>query len=273
MADKKKDIISFSFGHNWQDFLKGTEEANFLAAKNDLVEWLGGEMIKGKRVLDIGCGSGIHSLAFWNLGARQVFSFDFDPYSVATASTLWEKFGKPGNWGIQQASILDKRFVAALQKRSFDIVYAWGVLHHTGDLWGALENTCLLPATDGKLWLALYVKGPRYERDLKFKWKFNKASPIKKEFLIWRYKVSTLMKWILFRNWKALRNHFSKKQKILSRGMNQRHDIIDWLGGLPYEVASAEEVLAFCRERGFQLEKIRTANEGGNNIFLFSRLS
>jgi 2-polyprenyl-6-hydroxyphenyl methylase/3-demethylubiquinone-9 3-methyltransferase len=273
MTDKKKDKISFSFGRNWQNFLKEAEEKNLLAAKNDLVEWLGAEMIQGKRVLDIGCGSGIHSWAFWDLGASQVFSFDFDPDSVTTARILWDKCGKPGNWEIQQASILDKRFVTALQKRPFDIVYAWGVLHHTGDLWTTMENTCSLPGAGGRLWLALYVKGPRYERDLKLKWKFNKASPIKKEFLIWRYKVSTLIKWILFRNWKALRNHFSKKQKILARGMNLRHDVIDWLGGLPYEVASAEEVLAFCRQRGFQLEKIRTANEGGNNIFLFSRPS
>lgn len=273
MTDKKKDKISFSFGRNWQDFLKGTEERNLLAAKNDLVEWLGAEMIQGKRILDIGCGSGIHSWAFWDLGASQVFSFDFDPQSVAAACTLWEKCGKPCDWEIQQASILDKRFVTALQERPFDIIYAWGVLHHTGDLWGAMENTCSLLCAGGRLWLALYVKGPRYKRDLKLKWKFNKASPIKKEFLIWRYKVSTLVKWILFRNWKALRNHFSQKQKILRRGMNLRHDVIDWLGGLPYEVASAEEILAFCRQRGFHLEKIRTANEGGNNIFLFSRPS
>ncbi len=52
--------------------------------------------------------------------------------------------------------------------------------------------------------------------------------------------------------------------------MNVYHDIVDWLGGLPYEVASAEEVVAFTRKQGLILEKLRTSFEGGNNVFLFS---
>jgi cyclopropane fatty-acyl-phospholipid synthase-like methyltransferase len=273
MNEVKPERITFSFGRNWEGFLAGATVEHMQAAKSDLLEWLGVETIQGKRILDIGCGSGIHSWAFWNLGADQVISFDNDQHSVAACQLLWEKSGKPDNWEVNQGSILDQNWLTKLQERPFDIVYAWGVLHHTGDLWQAMKNSCSLVAAGGKLWLALYVKGTRYKRDLRLKKRFNRASALYKGFMVWRFQKATLFKWVLFQNWKALKAHFADKQKILARGMNMRHDVIDWLGGLPYEVASAEEVLAFCRGQGFILEKIRTANEGGNNIFLFSRPS
>lgn len=273
MTRKQVGNPSFSFGRNWQDFLENTSNENLHAAKSDLLAWLNIEMIRGKRILDIGCGSGIHSLGFCNLGAGYVHSFDFDPHSVTATRTLWEKLDRPKNWDIQQGSILDMNYISALREKPYDLVYAWGVLHHTGNLWQAMKNSCSLVADGGRLWLALYVKGPRYERDLRLKKRFNRASAQYKGFMVWRFQQAILLKWVLFRNWKALKAHFSGKQRILARGMNTKHDVIDWLGGLPYEVASAEEVLAFCRERGFILEKICTANEGGNNIYLFYRPS
>jgi 2-polyprenyl-6-hydroxyphenyl methylase/3-demethylubiquinone-9 3-methyltransferase len=62
---------------------------------------------------------------------------------------------------------------------------------------------------------------------------------------------------------------WNKKQ---ARGMDTYHDLIDWLGGLPYEVCSIEEVFAFMVERGFIEKRILERGEGANNIFLFQRL-
>jgi SAM-dependent methyltransferase len=227
--------------------------------------------VRNKRVLDIGCGSGIHSRAFWELGATEVFSFDVDPNSVAATHSQWEQQGAPKNWSAHGGSILDPQFIAAFRDTPFDIVYAWGVLHHTGALWTAMEHAYSLVKKGGKIWLALYVKGPRYPRDLQLKKKFNRASWMGKRYLYWKFKTRTIVKCILFRDWAALKNSLWNRHLVLPRGMNAKNDILDWLGGLPYEVASAEEVVDFSHHRHFQLEKINTANEGGNNVFLFSR--
>lgn len=114
------------------------------------------ENLKGKTFLDIGCGSGIHSLAALRLGASQVFAFDYDVDSVATSRRVREWAGNPENWQIKRNSVLDADFMASLPK--FDIVYSWGVLHHTGDLWGAVRNAAI-PLRKGRrvLYRALFI--------------------------------------------------------------------------------------------------------------------
>ena len=72
---------------------------------------------------------------------------------------------------------------------------------------------------------------------------------------------------VSFRN--PLRQITQYKNK---RGMSWWHDIVDWLGGYPYEFASAGEVFQFCRrELGLNLEKLKTTSSIGCNQFLFSR--
>src|ERR1041385_3079935 len=101
----ESDTITFSFGRNWRDFLDTVSEDTLRRAMGDIVEWIGQENVAGKTVLDIGSGSGIHSLCFHSLGAKEVFSFDVDPHSVASTRLLWEKAGKPANWQVVHGSI------------------------------------------------------------------------------------------------------------------------------------------------------------------------
>ena len=57
-----------------------------------------------------------------------------------------------------------------------------------------------------------------------------------------------------------------------NRGMTKWRDIIDWVGGYPYEVSTPDEVFDFCRERGFRLTKLKCGNVGfGCNEFVFER--
>ena len=51
--------------------------------------------------------------------------------------------------------------------------------------------------------------------------------------------------------------------------MDVYHDIIDWFGGLPYEVATTEEVERFLSARGFELERVEEATEGAVRVYLF----
>src|SRR3954447_19511694 len=144
----------FEFGKNWNRFLKGLNEERIQAAETSLKQMLCETSLGGKSFLDIGSGSGLFSLAARRLGAR-VHSFDFDPKSVACTRELRKNyFGENDSWQVQEASALDTNFMNTLGQ--YDIVYSWGVLHHTGNLWLAMENAQARVAPGGKLFIALY---------------------------------------------------------------------------------------------------------------------
>ncbi|MGD9211472.1 MAG: class I SAM-dependent methyltransferase [Desulfobacteraceae bacterium] len=259
----KQSKLTFSFGKNWKNYLKSVDKEEVNKAKDDIEEWLDKNYVSGKTILDIGSGSGIHSLAFYLLDAKTVYSFDFDEYSVEATRSLWEKEGKPKNWIVSHGSILDKEYLKSFNE-DFDIVYSWGVLHHTGAMWEAINSSINLVNPGGKLWISLYAKGPRYSKDLALKQRYNSASQIGKKWMISK-KIGRNM----FSRLRHFKNPFTWNEKK-SRGMNVYHDIVDWLGGLPYEVASENEVLGVCREKGLILERIKVNGEGACSIYVFS---
>ena len=257
------DEITFSFGENWQDFVGTVSEAEILSARSDIEEWLGGSFVSGKRIVDIGSGSGIHSYCFYLLDAASLVSFDYDPKSVEATKSFRRKAEEPENWRVCHGSILDKDFLQSIGQ--FDVVYSWGVLHHTGSMWEAIENSFKLVAPDGKIWISLYAKGPRYLSDLALKKKYNAAGSLGKKLMVWRW-IARLM----LSRLRHFKNPLGWNRKV-GRGMNVYNDIIDWLGGLPYEVASEDEVVTFAREHNFVLEKIKVAPEGGCSKYVFVR--
>jgi 2-polyprenyl-6-hydroxyphenyl methylase/3-demethylubiquinone-9 3-methyltransferase len=255
--------VTFSFGENWQQFLESLDEHALAGAKADLDAWLGDNSVQGKSVLDVGSGSGLHSLAFHLSGATKVVSFDYDEHSVEATRSLWNEVGRPVNWAVCRGSVLDDGFVASLGV--FDIVYAWGVLHHTGDMWLAVQNAAAKVKQGGLYWLALYQKGPRYERDLRRKRRYNASPRWMQRIMVGEY-IGRTMTYRLLHGKNPLRWN-----QMTSRGMNVYHDIIDWLGGLPYEVASPGEVVSVCRQLEFELIRLQEVPEGGCNIYLFRR--
>jgi len=259
----KDSPAKFSFGKNWKDFISTISEDNIKSAQKDIKEWFGTGGFNDKSVLDVGCGSGLSSLIFYRLGAKVLTSFDSDIDSVESTRVLWEKAGRPCNWHIMQGSILDEKFMDSLNP-GFDVVYSWGVLHHTGSMLKALENACKLVKKGGNLLVAIYVKGPRYEKDLLLKQRYNDSSPVVRGIIV---RVELLK--MMLRKVKHFKNPFIYNNGA-SRGMCMYHDMVDWLWGLPYEVASPDQIVEFTRKRGFVLEKIKTTPEGGCNTYLFS---
>lgn len=255
--------ITFSFGRNWRDFVDSVDDSAVRRAMQDIEEWLGADAVKGRSVVDIGSGSGIHSLCYYLLGAEKLLSIDVDPYSVESTTLLWQKHGSPAHWIVREGSILDTSLVKEIGQ--YDIVYSWGVLHHTGAMWQAIDNACSLVKTGGKFWIAIYVKGPNYQKHLELKRTYNRASKWGKKKLEWK-EISRIMRL----RYKAGLNPLTWNEKY-DRGMDVYHDIVDWLGGLPYEVASKEEVLAFCEARGLVLDRCTDLGEQSNNIYLFTR--
>ena len=263
----------FEFGKNWMAFLSVLDDERIATAEASLKEMLECEDLKGKRFLDIGSGSGLFSLAARKLGAR-VHSFDFDSNSFACTKELRRRYF-PGDhdWRVEQGSALDADYVSSLGK--FDIVYSWGVLHHTGEMWRALENAVLPVATGGKLFIAIYndtgsqarrwhwikKKYCRLPRALKTPFAIAAIAP--EEFKALSRSVLTLRPMDYVRSWTAYKN---------GRGMNRWYDIIDWVGGYPYEVATVDQIFDFYKQRGFSLLKIKSGKVGlGCNEFVFER--
>jgi len=262
MSVERTDI-TFSFGENWRSFVTTLTEQDIQRSAEDITAWLPKEQILGKVVIDIGSGSGIHSLCFHKLGAARLVSFDVDPSSVDATKTLWRAAGSPATWEVHEASILApdtiRRFPPA------DLVYSWGVLHHTGDIWKAIDNASRMVLPHGYLWIAIYQGGPTYPKHLALKQRYNAASRWGKRWL----EARTIGRIMAYRAIHG-QNPFAWNAKQ-ARGMTVYHDLIDWLGGLPYEVALEDEVLQFCRARGFVLERIRVSAEGGCSRYLFRR--
>jgi SAM-dependent methyltransferase len=259
--------MTFEFGQNWKRFAAGhlTRE-RIEIAKRCLLELLELSDLKGKSFLDIGSGSGLSSLAAFELGARCVTSFDLDPLSVETTEMLRQRVGNPGHWSVMRGSILDESFLASLKKA--DIVYSWGVLHHTGKMWKAIENAASLVDFDGILFIAIYTTTDRSPYWIKTKQVYNKASPFRKRVMETRHILGLLGRRLVRGN--SPLSFIREYHK--SRGMAFMTDVRDWLGGWPYEDAKIEEVLHFCRTRiNLELVNIRTGE--ANTEYVFRRRS
>lgn len=153
---------------------KKASTEQFDASLKDLETWLGTENIKGKRILDIGCGSRVHSFNFFRLIAKELTSFDYYVHSVSTTREFWEEAQQPDNWCVFLGSVLDEDLMTSLG--TFDIVYFWGVLHHTGSMLDAIRNAMKTVADDGLFWIAIYHGVDTYESDLELKKRYNNAS-------------------------------------------------------------------------------------------------
>lgn len=264
----------FQFGANWKDFVPSVGPAQIEAAQASLRTMLGLQDLKGISVLDVGSGSGLFSLAARRLGAR-VHSFDFDRESVAATSELRERYatGDP-EWTVEQGDILDAPYVARLGE--FDIVYSWGVLHHTGDMWTALRNVAQLVSPDGRLFVSIYNdQGLRSRIWLKIKRRYNRSSRLGRKVMVvlarTYFSVLRIASGIVGHCGRRHRRH-QRSAEPRPRGMSRQHDLVDWIGGYPFEVAAPEEIFHFFADRGFTLTRLKTCRGGlGCNEFVFTR--
>jgi 2-polyprenyl-3-methyl-5-hydroxy-6-metoxy-1,4-benzoquinol methylase len=261
----------FKFGENWARFLAVLDDERIRRAEESLKEMLGVESLDGQSFLDIGCGSGLFSLAARRLGAR-VHSFDYDPQSVACATELRRRyFPDDERWTVEEGSALDADYLRRLG--TFDVVYSWGVLHHTGQMWQALENAQLPVASGGKLFIAIY--NDTGTQSARWKWikrTYNELpsllrTPFAVAVIAPGEAKSLLRSLLVGRPGEYVRSWTGYEQ---NRGMNRWRDIIDWVGGYPYEVARPEEIFDFYRARGFTLTKLKCGGVGlGCNEFVF----
>src|SRR3990167_3524185 len=148
-------VQRFEFGQNWLNYiLKNYTQERIEISKKHMLNFLKLDCLDGLSFLDIGCGSGIHSFAALQAGASMVHSFDYDSESVLATQYVKKQMENCDHWIIEQGSVLDLAYLDSLPQ--CDIVYSWGVLHHTGAVWSATENAAKRVKLGGLFYIALY---------------------------------------------------------------------------------------------------------------------
>jgi len=263
----------FSFGDNWIDFVENSlDQQRIEAAVLSVKTMLGVDSLRGKTFLDIGCGSGLFSLAAYLLNAEKIFSFDYDEKSVEATKLLCSKFSvSDSRWEITTGNILEKDWVDKISRA--DVVYSWGVLHHTGKMWQALENSMQKVNPNGLFALSIYnrVETPRDSSSMwwKIKKKYNESPTAIKEIMVWLFILKVFQRYI-----RDGKNPIHEIKQYGERGMDFLHDARDWIGGFPYEYASTEEIINFMAKfKNFELIFINPKEGNGCNEYVFKNTS
>jgi 2-polyprenyl-6-hydroxyphenyl methylase/3-demethylubiquinone-9 3-methyltransferase len=258
----------FAFGRNWASYSRLVTDARVDEAITSLRRLVGGDL-EGKRFLDIGCGSGLHALAALRLGANEVVALDIDPDSVATTKRLLTTNASGQRWSVMERSIFDPQIESL---GSFDYVYSWGVLHHTGDMYRALRAAAGRVGPGGQFVFALYRQTP-----LCWLWKLEKrwysgASPAAQARVQGLY--VKVFKLLMRGNFEAYVANYGQ-----ARGMDFYHDVHDWLGGWPYESISPAQAdhlmkqLGLRQVRSFLIPGRATGLLGsGNDEYVYGRV-
>jgi 2-polyprenyl-6-hydroxyphenyl methylase/3-demethylubiquinone-9 3-methyltransferase len=245
--DLTERAAHFEFGENWQSYAATIERKQIDAAIAG-VRKLFPDGLHGRSFLDIGCGSGLHALAALSLGASSVTAIDIDENSVAATKQTLSRFAPKAKWSASVLSVFDAISDVLGQ---FDVVYSWGVLHHTGDMWRAIEKATGLVKKDGAFAIAIY-NATSMDRFWAIEKRFYSALPRPGQWLI---RQGFIAAWLAGKAVRGTSPVAYLRDYHHVRGMNFSHDAHDWLGGYPYETASAEGLRAFFASRGFMEER------------------
>ena len=260
----------FKFGENWKYFLSKLNDERIKVAETWLAEMLSTDDLTGKSFLDAGSGSGLVSLAAKNMGAS-VVSFDFDDSAVWCTSELKKRYyASDDGWIVLQGSVLDRKFLASLG--THDVVYSWGVLHHTGKMWAAIDSSANLVKKGGHYYIAIYNDHGFWSHMWwMVKWFFHRLpgflrKPYAYSLGLAFHFLSLVVKTMQGKGREKLRGIFKYEQM---RGMDLLTDLVDWYGGFPYEFAKYDTLVEYVENKGFRLVKGREAKNADNHELVF----
>ena len=260
-AERSGETIGFSFGENWQRFLDHVDDTQLRQAEDSLRTSFGGASLAGESFVDLGCGSGVFSLAARHLGAH-VTSVDVDPASVACAERLRD--GEDSHWQVRLASVLEPETLPRGTR-----VYSWGVLHHTGAMWEAVGNALACVEPGGLACIALYNTPNHLPLHLFLKRTYNRAPGGVRRLMVLGFGLAWLVA-LMARGGNPL-SHVREYGKN-ARGMSFWRDVEDWLGGLPFEFTEPEELVRRLPD-GYTLEHTVVRSPGACNEYLVRRVA
>jgi 2-polyprenyl-3-methyl-5-hydroxy-6-metoxy-1,4-benzoquinol methylase len=255
-------VMHFEFGKNWQSYSKKSlTPARMEQSRCAFRDLVTGIDMRDKKFIDIGFGQGLSLLAAAGMGA-QVLGIDADKDNIEALRTVQQSIGYPEAVEVCIASILDDHFVDEYRGR-YDIVHSWGVLHHTGNMMKAIENACSLVAERGHFICAIYNRHWSSPLWKIIKWSYNRLpSLFQRTMIAIFYPVIYAAKLLVTR----------EDPKKTDRGMDFLHDVVDWVGGYPYDYAGIEEIRNYVCRQGFICLRIRPAQvPTGCNEFVFQK--
>ena len=257
----------FSFGRNWKHYAATIDDAHIRRSVESMARSLGD--IRGRSFLDVGCGSGIHVVSALRLGASRVHAFDYDPDSVECTRAVVAKHAPEAmeRTTIERGDALSEPYMRSLG--TFDVVYSWGVLHHTGDMWKALHLATLPLERDGRLLIALYNDQGIWSHGWRFmKWLYVRAPIARPLIILGVFAPRELAKFVVKTPWRYIRDW---RDYSRLRGMSRWYDIVDWAGGYPFQVASTAAVSDFYARHGLHtIVTVDCGNGNGCNEFRIS---
>jgi 2-polyprenyl-6-hydroxyphenyl methylase/3-demethylubiquinone-9 3-methyltransferase len=265
-------LRQFDFGQNWSDYsAHALTEERVRQARSDFARLMAmaGVELPGTSFADIGFGQGLGLLSAVSMGARAV-GCDINPLCVEVLGRNGRLF--PGmdtqDIPIVIGSILDPHVVESLRQAAPDpsgyyVVHSWGVLHHTGRMWQAIDNAASLVRPGGTLVIALYNRHWTSPA-----WALIKQLYMRAPRIVQRAMIATLYPVIFAAKWAVTR----RNPRRMERGMDFYYDVVDWVGGYPYEYASIEEVASYMATKGFASGRSAAAAvPTGCNEFVFVR--
>lgn len=262
----------FAFGKNWDSYSQQIDSSHIESATSKLVDLIQLGNLDGMSVLDIGSGSGIHSLSLMMLGCEDLVAIDFDLDSVETTKRVLSLGTFQGKYQVFQADIL--KTIPEIEGVTFDLVYSWGVLHHTGQMMKAIENALKFVKPASLIALALYRKTP-----FCFLWNIEKAiyskSPKNLQFALRKIYEFIFSLGLRIKRGQSLESY--KRDYFQKRGMEFSHDVHDWLGGYPYESIKSQFLIEFMDKNGFKVVNSHIVKNqigilgSGCDEFLFQR--
>lgn len=258
---------AFDFGQNWKEFSENAlDPARYAQAQSHFSELMHGVPTAGKSFLDIGFGQGLSLLCAAKAGAR-IHGLDINPKCrevfLGNAKKL-EACAPEAR--IAVGSVLDAEALATVSAWApdgFEIVHSWGVLHHTGSMWQAIKNAVSLVRPQGYFVLAIYNRH----------WTSRAWQAIKRVYVTSPAPFRVLLNWVFVPVIYVAKFAVTRRNPLKTkRGMNFYYDVVDWVGGYPYEYASREEVERFVAKLGCSLERFEPATvPTGCNEFVFHR--
>jgi ubiquinone/menaquinone biosynthesis C-methylase UbiE len=116
---------------------------------------IGFDSYSGKRLLEVGCGTGTDLLQFARGGSR-VVGVDLTPRSIEITRQRFRVYDLDGEFAIGDAENL------AFPDNSFDVVYSFGVIHHTPDTRRAVSEFHRVLKPGGRAIVMLYNRASLY---------------------------------------------------------------------------------------------------------------